>query len=172
MEKTNGRERNQCSAMKSECVVNHEEKMKKFYSLLQDEFVLYSDMLQLYSNESRLIEEGRIDDFTASLREKEEYLNKEMYLEKVIAPLKNDWNRCRGIVSEELQLQIQELIDRFKALVEKLVAHQKENEDLLAKKNQEDAKSLSAVRKGRHFNKTYSIYGDNVPRSHNVDKTR
>jgi len=146
--------------------------MELFYELLYKQFALYEHMSVLYVHEKEYIQSGDVVRLQESLEKKDMYLNDVVVIEKELAPLKEEWSRCKTLVSPNMQLKIQSLIDKFKILVKKLVACQKENEETLIEMNKKKAEELALVRKGKQVGKAYSVYGETIPRSKYMDKSR
>ncbi len=153
-------------------VASLEDQMVVFFDLLHSQFKLYEEMMRLYTEEKVYIEKNEMDNLHDSLRKKDEFLEQVVVLEKDLAPLKELWGKSKELVSHTLQLQIQSLIDKFKALVEKLMAAQQDNEETLVESNKRRAEELALLRKGKQVGRAYSVYGNTPPRSRYMDKKR
>jgi len=150
--------------------INHT--MHDFYVLLKRQYEIYEIICTLCQEDRQFIERDEIDLLRQSIGKKHVLLNDIMCLEKDIATLKEEWNRYKEKVCDPLKTNILSLLNDFKALMEKIVTYQKENEKILFERNSKHVEELNMVRKGKNLSKAYSVYGNSIPHSRFMDKVK
>ncbi len=147
-------------------------KLQDFYALLKREYETYMKIFYLCEEDRKLIECGEIQQLRKSIGEKQSLLNEILNIEKEIYVLKEEWNKIKDDLPESSKGDIVLLINNFKDLMEKIVSSQKENEKLLSERNSHHINELSTIRRGKNLSKAYSVYGNSIPHSRFMDKSK
>ena len=131
------------------------EKMRAFHALIDEQYNLYEKMYLLCQEERGFIEAGEWGKLNDSLRKKHYLLEHVVRVESQAAELKAMWREHKHTYSEPIKEEISKQIETFRLLMERLVTLQKDNEDLLTNKKENQESSLSVVKKERMIHDAY-----------------
>ena len=172
MERKYKEEGNTIIIMGSAQMVSIERNMHDLYALLKRQYDIYEAIHALCEEDHQFIEHGEIESLRKSIGKKHVLLNEIVHIEKDITVLKEEWNRYKEQLGDPLKKDIMVLLGNFKDLMDKIMVRQKENEKVFSDRNTRHLEELHLVRKGKNLSKAYSVYGDSIPHSRFMDKTK
>lgn len=98
---------------------------------LREQLDAYRKVEAFSSDELSLVREAELEKATAVLARKQEALATIASVEERIKPLKMKWPEMKGLVPAEVRLSFQEVLGGLSGLLERLIALERETEDVL-----------------------------------------
>ena len=99
---------------------------------LKEEVALYGRIGAVSTEELRLVKEAELEKATGVLARKQEMLAELGGIEDRIRPLKERWPEIRPVIPPEVQLSFQATLRELSEMLEKLIAVERETEEVLS----------------------------------------
>jgi len=98
---------------------------------LREQLEAYRKVEAYSTDELNLVREAELEKATAVLAKKQEALATVATVEARIAPLKAKWPEMKALVPADIRLSFQEVLGGLSALLERLIALERETEEVL-----------------------------------------
>jgi len=108
---------------------------------LREEVVIYGNVLAISGEELKLVKDAELEQATQMLSRKQQMLEDIANIEGRVKPLKEKWPSIRASLPGPAQGQFADVLKNLSELLERLIAIERETEEILARQ-------IAIVRKG------------------------
>jgi hypothetical protein len=108
---------------------------------LREEAVIYGNILAVSGEELKLVKDAELEQATQMLSRKQQMLETIAGIESRVKPLKETWPALRAGLPPSAQSQFSDVLKNLSELLERLIAIERETEEILARQ-------IAIVRKG------------------------
>lgn len=108
---------------------------------LREEVVIYGNILAISGEELKLVKDAELEQATQMLSRKQQMLEDITGIESRIKPLKEGWPTLKASLPSGAQAQFSDVLKNLSELLERLIAIERETEEILARQ-------IAIVKKG------------------------
>ncbi len=108
---------------------------------LREEVVIYGNVLAVSGEELKLVKDAELEQATQMLSKKQQMLEDIAAIETRVRPLKEKWPTIKSALPGPAQSQFADVLKNLSELLERLIAIERETEEILARQ-------IAIVRKG------------------------
>ena len=145
---------------------------KKMLEYLHGEYSLYEKIASLCEKEHELIDSKNMIKLREFLIEKHNALESILKIEKEKCQIEEKIKDVKNPFTLEEKKWIEEFINDFRTLIDKVSDMQKKNHEFLESKHREEVEEFVRLKKGMSMNRAYSLFGDSIPDTRHVSRLR
>jgi K+/H+ antiporter YhaU regulatory subunit KhtT len=137
---------------------------------LREEVVIYGNILAISGEELKLVKDAELEQATQMLSKKQQMLEDITAIESRVKPMKEQWPTIRAKLPGPVQGQFSDVLRNLSELLERLIAIERETEEILARQIAIVKKGAGAAATEDRAKKAYGAQADQTVRADRPDR--